>query len=222
MRCSNCGWENPAGTSRCTKCNAQLQGNAGPSGQGGHYGSSSSGSNQPLRATVREEEVFGSKPIEKRPTTGSCPKCGYPVGRMMTTCPRCGHNISGAGHKPQEAPYSGAGSAQNKGGTVNPWAKPQNASFCTLTPIPWEGENVEEYQPIKYSGDSIVLSRANTDPNNNTITSKTQAEIIYDNGAWWIVDRSAQQTTYVHAGRKSKIEDGDIIILGNRRFVFKG
>ena len=35
-----------------------------------------------------------------------------------------------------------------------------------------------------------------------------------------INDKSYQKTTYVHASRKMKLEKGDIIILGNRRFEF--
>ena len=67
-----------------------------------------------------------------------------------------------------------------------------------------------------------MLNRANTDPNNQSITSKEQAVLTFEDGAWYLEDRSDQKTTYVHAGRKTRLESGDIIILGNRRFEFKG
>ena len=67
-----------------------------------------------------------------------------------------------------------------------------------------------------------MLNRDNTDPGNTTITSQVQAELVFEDGAWYICDKSAQQTTYVHAGRKTRLEKGDIIILGNRRFEFNG
>ena len=73
---------------------------------------------------------------------------------------------------------------------------------------------------MRLSGDRIILNRANTDPANNTITSGEQAELTFENGAWYICDKSYQKTTYVHASRKMKLEKGDIIILGNRRFEF--
>ena len=98
---------------------------------------------------------------------------------------------------------------------------PQNGTFCTLKPIAWQGEGID-YAPLSYSGDKIILNRANTDPNNQSITSKVQAEIISENGEWYLEDRSEQQTTYIHVGRKTKLKTGDIIILGNRRFEFKG
>ena len=105
-------------------------------------------------------------------------------------------------------------------GTVNPWSKPQDRKVCSLTPVAWEDE-VETPGQNRYSGSMIVLNRDNTDPGNNTITSKEQALLTFEDGAWYLEDRSSQQTTYLHVSRKMKLEDGDIVILGNRRFLFK-
>ena len=130
-----------------------------------------------------------------------CAKCGAPLSPGAKFCPSCGAPV--------------------RPGTVNPWAAPQSGTFCTLKPIAWQGESIE-YSPQSYSGEKIVLNRENTDPNNQSITSKAQAELVYENDAWYLEDKSEQQTTYIHAGRKTKLESGDIIILGNRRFEFKG
>jgi len=112
------------------------------------------------------------------------------------------------------------GGNRNVGGTINPWSRPQgNDGFCQLKRIPWQNENVN-YDPISYSGNEIILNRANTDPNNNSITSKEQAVIVRDGDDWYLEDRSAQQTTLIRAGRPIKLEDGDIIVMGNRMFEF--
>ncbi len=99
-------------------------------------------------------------------------------------------------------------------------ASAQN-QFCTLKPIAWEGENVA-YNPVTYTGDTIVLNRSNTDPNNNTITSREQAVLTCEDGEWFIENRSDLKTTFVRVNGKVKLNNGDIIVLGNREFEFRG
>lgn len=221
MRCSNCGWENAADASRCVKCNAPLASNSGTSSSRASSSSyPSEDSSRILRGTVPEGQIFGSEPVSDygKPMGSVCPKCGYPLGRGISSCPRCGSGLQ-ATQREQEIPENHSRAARP--GTVNPWSRPQDQDTCSLTPVPWEGDT-EACASVRYSGRSVVLNRANTDPSNNTITSKVQAELVRENDGWYIVDKSDLQTTFVHAGRKTKLEDGDIVILGNRRFVFKG
>lgn len=93
--------------------------------------------------------------------------------------------------------------------------------FCTLRPIAWEGEDVN-YNPITYSGDTIILNRSNTDANNNSITSREQAILTCEEGEWYIENRSDLRTTFIRVNGKIKLNSGDIIVLGNREFEFKG
>ena len=93
--------------------------------------------------------------------------------------------------------------------------------FCTLKPIAWEGEDVN-YNPITYSGDTIILNRANTDANNNSITSREQAILTCVDGEWYIENRSDLRSTFIRVNGKVKLTNGDIIVLGNREFEFKG
>jgi len=145
----------------------------------------------------------------------------------MRECPVChaqlqqmGQNISQEqNHTPSVDPNNRGGFRQS-GGTINPWSTPSEDSFCTLRRIPWQNERVT-YEPVSYSGEKIVLNRANTDSNNNSITSREQAVISYENGEWFIENRSNLQTTLIRVDRKLKLEDGDIIVLGNRMFEFR-
>jgi hypothetical protein len=116
----------------------------------------------------------------------------------------------GNGNQPQNHAHSG---------TVNPWTKHEDGDFFTLKPIAWEGENIN-HGMLSYSGKVISLNRANTDPNNQSITSQEQAELTCEDGEWYIIDKSAMHTTYVLASRKMKLKKGDTIILGNRLFEF--
>lgn len=74
---------------------------------------------------------------------------------------------------------------------------------------------------FEYEGNSIILNRENTEMSNRTITSKEQAEIVFDDGHWYLLDRSMLQTTYIQVNRKIEIIPDDIIVLGDRRFKFE-
>lgn len=169
-----------------------------------------------------------------RAGVGTCPNCGYPISTSSSSpqppktkaCPKCGAenqddakfcNNCGASMSPIS---QGNGNAPRQhAGTVNPWMQPSSGTFCTLKPIAWEGENVN-HSPLSFSGNVISLNRANTDPNNQSITSQEQAELTCEDGEWYIIDKSAMHTTYVMASRKMKLKKGDTIILGNRLFEF--
>ena len=65
------------------------------------------------------------------------------------------------------------------------------------------------------------MNRANLDEDNNTITSKLQAVLTCEDGQWFVEDRSQQKTTFVRSEGKMALKDGDVILMGNRQFVFK-
>ena len=167
-----------------------------------------------LKCTISEKQVFAD--ISPETEEKSCPKCGYPLRDGMHHCPNCGEPVGEA----VAAPAKGAKKvAQNHNATVNPWAKPNAGRVFKLEPVAWDGEN--SAPAIQFTGESIELNRDNTDPTNNTITSKVQAEIVCENGIWSLEDKSAQGTTFIQAKRKIEIKDGDVIMLGNRKFIFK-
>lgn len=138
--------------------------------------------------------------------TVKCEKCGTEVSIDFTFCPKCGERIHlptvrAIRHKPTPPPEP---------------PKPK----CHLTIIPEEDEQME---PIRntYEGDSIVLTRGNTEANNRTITSKEQAELICEGGKWYVLNKSELGSTYLEASRKLELQPGDIIVLGDRRFKFE-
>ncbi len=218
MRCKNCGWENPDNQTKCEKCHSSLVDtgtvyNHAPSATGG------------LKGTVAEKVVFADEQQGYAPAPGgpkTCPKCGYPVSDNSTSCPNCFHELIAT---PTAAEVKSRPHIQrNTQGTVlgGPVVGPSAVTiFCTLRPIAWAGEEVN-YNPVTYSGDQVVLNRANTDANNNSITSHEQAVITCENGEWYIENRSDLRTTFIRVNGKVKLTDGDIIVLGNREFEFKG
>lgn len=207
MRCMNCGWENPENLSKCEKCNSPLV----------HLPESKSGPVRDpiLKGTISEQQVFAEPKFESEGSV--CPDCGYPLRPDVKLCPNCGHDLC----KPDKAKVQmPPASGQKYNATVNPWANPVAGKTFALKPIAWDNEKTEPVE-LSFAGESVQLNRGNTDPFNNTITSKVQAEITYDNGSWFLEDKSSQGTTFVQAGRKTVIEDGTVIMLGNRKFIFK-
>lgn len=239
MRCTNCGWENPDGQQYCEKCNSPLSNNVGRNYAEAYSLRTVNENNayQELRATVRERNEEGI----------TCPNCGYPLLPDMPVCPNCGHTEHAAhlqvtpkricpkcNHENQEGglycshcgfslqpePKRPARPVFGRK-TVTPWEIQANAPTCTLTPIP---NNPEEapLTALSFSGEEITLNRDNTEAGNMTITSKEQAALIFEEGKWYLQDRSEHQTTFVYRADQIELQAGDIIVLGNRRFEFNG
>lgn len=200
--------------------------------------SSAFGTVDPKPETEQTSGTFGSRPEQSSHIHQSqggadtliCPDCGYKRSPNIMTCPICGHKFGdkAAASEPlrsrnpfehQTNPPQGGGGRY--AGTINPWMQPaEESSFCTLQRIPWQNEKVT-YEPVSYSGQEIVLNRSNTDNNNNSITSRTQAILTQENGKWFIEDGSEMHTTLIRVNRKVELQDGDVIVLGNRMFEFR-
>lgn len=136
-----------------------------------------------------------------------CKSCGYLAINSMHTCPNC------LAEMPDEIvdplPFAEEESEYNE----------NEIPFCTLRPIslPNEREMPEE---VYEEGAEIYLSRENTVPHDNSIDNEEQACLFYSDGHWFIEDRSRDNSTYVHAGAGIKLESGDIIKMGDRKFEF--
>ena len=220
MRCKNCGWENPNGLTNCEKCNTPLGGAVNNQPAYGTVPEAPQAVN--LNKTVFEADVF-PQASPATPAANVCPNCGYPMRPGVKDCPNC-HQQVVEQTKPEPVPAApkkqDAPKQQQKGftGTVNPWAQVTPANKCSLQPIEQPGMETPEVLNLK--GDSHELSRANLDPENPTITSKVQAQLTCEDGQWYIQDQSAQHTTFIYAGEKTPLKDGDVILMGNRQFIF--
>ena len=211
MRCKNCGWENPDTNTRCEKCSSPLSG--GVSSQPASYQSAQ----QNFNKTVNEAAVFPDSPAMG---ANICPRCGYPMRPGVSICPNCHSNpteIEAQVH-PIVAPAAKMVKASPIQGTVNPWVQVAPANKCVLEPIMQDGSDTPNALHLK--GDAHDLNRANLDPDNQTITSKTQAHLTCEDGQWFIEDKSAQHTTFIYAGAKTALKEGDVILMGNRQFIF--
>jgi endogenous inhibitor of DNA gyrase (YacG/DUF329 family) len=153
--------------------------------------------NQPVASKDPTEELLSAKDIVL-----NCDQCGKEVPANFSFCPYCGAKIQ-------------AKTVFRRRHQIEP-PKPK----CSLTVLPEEDEQVEARVNC-YEGESIILSRENTEPANRSITTKKQAELICEDGKWFVTNHSELCSTAVEANRKVEVQSGDVIILGDRRFKFE-
>ena len=136
-----------------------------------------------------------------------CQECGKEIDMTCSFCPHCGVRV----HRP---------TIRRQIKNIAETETEEIPLRCSLTIIPEENENIPP-EKIEYEGKSIILNRENTEVSNRTITSKEQAEIVFEDGHWYLLDRSELRTTFIQANRKIEIIADDIIVLGDRRFKFE-
>jgi hypothetical protein len=105
-------------------------------------------------------------------------------------------------------------------GTFNPYTQPLvEIPKFKLTSVPRHTET--SGQTNEYEGDSVALKRANLDKENFTISSQEHATIENVNNKWYISNKSSLKTTYVQVNAMTEITDGDVILIGDRMFIFR-
>lgn len=239
MRCKNCGWPNKPNETTCVKCHTPL---VADDDNDVIIPQPSVGSDERnIAKTVLEDDVFGAgasapsdaphSTVREPEQTQPCPKCGYPLRPGTDKCPNCKFQVRGS-QQSQEAPRVNVTSGGNRRptrmdnsggvyrGTVNPYMMNMDLepSFM-LKPVKRTNER-HELEEIEFEGKSVSLNRSNIEENNVSITSREQAVITNVDGHWYIEDKSDQKTTFVQAGKRVEISDGDLILLGNRLFEF--
>ena len=198
MRCKNCGYVNEDNVSRCIKCNAELGGTTNNGGSGWHSSPTQSEEFQPAQ-TVCEP-------------SGSIHHAEHGTSKRQR--PEPFSNVSNEDSKQEAAHYP-------LGGTINPWAKKKGAA-CWLKSIDYKpsvGPHPGYGNLVSCNGDEFELTRSNTNPADNTISSH-QAVLTHDASGWYIEDTSTYHSTAIIVSRRTKLEEGDTIVLGSSRFVF--
>ena len=175
--------------------------------------------------------------------------CGYPYSDELKVCPRCQRAPGTAAATTPVAtappkPFAGTIDPYRTKTIIDTPAPP----VCYLQPIRKDDESAPppklsftiqsaigpdrsasnpdrstsnpDHSAIGPNGSIIELNRDNLDPGNPSITGKTQAELIFVDGAWQLKDRSELQTTFILASAQTPLKEGDIVLLGDRKFIF--
>jgi hypothetical protein len=219
-RCNNCGWTNKDNPARCEKCNHLLADVV----------------SEPETGESRADKTEGSEPLLSKTHMGKqasddfldkqnliyCSECGYPNRKDMKNCLRCNHIIPGNEQNSAEAGKSKPGNGNKASDfdptkTYDPYRKPRQVVFYLE---PMVDDILEKNLMIEFKGTNVAVNRESLEPDNKTITSKMQAQIIFDNGEFLLTDKSEQQTTFLQVNKPTQIKNGDIILMGNRKFRF--
>jgi hypothetical protein len=236
MRCNNCGWDNQNGATVCIKCNTRLEQTKMEAKQPpaeNRFGKTISDHDiqepgLPIFGETMSEDPAGpavGEGIEKDILI-SCtnPDCGYLNPADALSCARCKSPLSSTIVIPQRQ-----NSPLSKG-TIDPYRNGSYTPACQLTLVLRDGEANSSpsgalaensfTREFTLVNDSIELKRDNLDKDNNTITGKIQAELFFENGRWQLLNRSEMKTTFIQVSEKVELKDGDVILMGNRKFIF--
>ncbi len=74
---------------------------------------------------------------------------------------------------------------------------------------------------IECPNTGITLNRGNMDPQNPTLDEKGQVRIEKGKDGWFIQNLSENTDTYIRVKKQVKLEAGDILVIGNRRYIFQ-
>ena len=91
--------------------------------------------------------------------------------------------------------------------------------LCHLDGVAQGSASDLSHRVVICKGDGFELTRDNTVPFDNTISSH-QAILTHDADGWYIEDKSTYHTTAIIASRRMRLEEGDTVVLGSSRFVF--
>lgn len=243
----NCAYDNMPGVKNCLRCGTPLPDNAVSSVPTDAYAPSANQKQTVLGSAA--ELAAKSSAVAETPVVSSnrtvfqkivrCPNCGTPTLGNEAKCPSCGADMPvqaateekkphtpSAGGRPASV-YAAAAASDNRSTIYRPLHKEEKPApiveelpKCSLCIIYEDEELEQEAQPTCYEGKQVELNRENTEPSNRTITSKVQATLTHEDGHWYIENNSEMRTTYVAVSRKMELHPGDIIIMGDRRFVF--
>lgn len=209
IRCNFCGTINPAGARKCSSCNASLEGsvirNRPNPGNARNFNHREYNPYSEMRPKTEYEESTGNHAQENN----CCPHCGYPLRKGASSCP----NPECPTHNSHQKKTEKENVSQNKAETVGAW----NATPCfRIGPCGKDGSisNAKEYET-----EEITLGRDELLPGNNVISHK-HIHLINEDGQWYVEDVSSTHQTFISVKGKMPIENGDVLVLGNKFFRF--
>ncbi|MBO4504678.1 MAG: zinc ribbon domain-containing protein [Bacteroidales bacterium] len=96
--------------------------------------------------------------------------------------------------------------------------EPQKGKSIRMTAVN-VGER-SDFAPIdlEFSDKEVVLNRGNVAPNDLTISRSAQALLTCEDGHWYLENKSRLLTTSLVLDKKHELQDGDIVIIGDKMF----
>lgn len=244
-RCNNCGWgENPDTSTRCEKCNSLLDGGSVVEGRTAQDNPFPGAAGPNLNRTVREMGSCGtptrnsSRHTERKTfseetitETGECPSCGYQLREGATSCPHCHtelHRRDTYHHTredyPAPPPPPRRQDPPKNERVVNPdFKRTISPGMHRRLQINFSALNAygdPRFIPLDltFSEEEVLLSRANVEADNPTISRNQHALLTNEDGKWFLENKSSSMATSLVLTKKHELQPGDIVIIGDRIF----
>ena len=242
LRCNTCGYINDKQIENCAKCGAELS-NAKKTihnSSSQRISHATTGGSDPLAHQKKSHKtVKGKLPDEpyldnpRNSNTSSsqqeeqslnCTSCRYPLRAHQMICPNCGFDSAEPSNETAD-PHSTKGFDEM--GDDAP-IEPRHKTILD----PWEVSNIGDSNKfelvtdkgkttLSFEGDEVPLNRNNLDASNKSISGGQHAMVEYQDGQWYIKDQSSNGFTFIQVRDRTPIQSGDMIIIGNKLFVFR-
>lgn len=154
-----------------------------------------------------------------------CGSCGfYPLRNPVSAsnpCPNCGNTGEAAANARQEAqPASQSHQMQKASGA---------AKTMRLGDLSPEEESKPEFKLIEersqtskeFTGAEVSVNRDSLDAGNMSISGQEHAQFVFEDGKWYLNDKSSNGATFLQVQGKVELTDGTKILMGNRIYTFQ-
>ena len=92
----------------------------------------------------------------------------------------------------------------------------RNGALIAISP-----DEEKELRTIDLEASEVMLDREMLDASNSSISRKGHANIFYLDGNWYLENMTPLKTTFVQVNQPVKLNDGDVILMGDSLFKFK-
>jgi len=221
MRCDNCGWNNPDGLEKCQKCNQTLM-RPQPKAEEKAF---SPVTPSPFKATVVDAGKFADGHKGEKQIV-NCVRCGYPLLPDTSYCPNCGSKTSAVKDDVPAVPELKKTMLDAKAFDAKRTVMDSGAAAARPEPVEKHFSLVPadcldgKSGTLVFTGENVRIKRNDID-GGTPVSENLQALFEYADGGWHVTDKSGLRNTYVCASHRIKLEPGDIVVIGNRRFIFE-
>ena len=104
---------------------------------------------------------------------------------------------------------------------VQPEPVPAPAPVPAFRLVPMDNFDGLTPAALSFSGEAVSLGRKDVVAGDASIAEDVHAAFEFADGQWSVSDKSGKASTYVCTSRKIQLQPGDIVVIGNRRYIFE-